>query len=845
MGRTAIHEQFLAGAETADILLLQTDLIDHLLRHLWQRQAFDQLSLVAVGGYGRRELHPASDIDISVLVPPTLDNETQTSLANWLTQLWDLGLDIGQSVRSVDECEVQARADITVVTNLMESRLLCGDEKMYQAMHARISTSNMWPPGKFFAAKFEEQEQRRERFQSNAYSLEPNVKESQGGLRDIQTISWVCQRQFGTRKLSDLVKLDLLTEDEYDILIEGTHLLWRIRYLLHHFAKRREDRLLFDYQRDIAHAFGYTDDEHNRGIEELMQRFYRSVMALQRLNEILLQGIGGVISGVTAATEPEVINARFQVRNGFLETTHDDVFMHYPAALLELFLVFGNTPAAVKVRSNTVRQIRANLPLINDRFRSDAKIQQLFLQIFSNPNKLTRKIRLMNVYGVMAAYLPAFDQIVGRMQYDLFHIYTVDEHTVRVIRNLRRFALEEFSDEWPHCTFVMQQIDNPEDLYLAALFHDIAKGRGGDHSVLGAEDALQFCEAHNMHPDTAELISWIVREHLAMSNSSQRKDITDPDVIREFAEIVGNVDRLNHLYLLTVADIRATNPELWNSFKESLLYGLYQSTAVLLRQGINNAPDANDAIDYRKSHTRRILADTDIDEVELNDFWAQLDEDYFRQNQEAEIARHSLFILKQAKKDQPNVQLRHSISRGANEILIYTRDHKALFALIVSALGQLQLDIQSASINTTADGYALDTFYVLSNDGSIIDDEPRIAQIHNNLLSNLATPEDLPDFTSPKASRLIQHFQIPTRIRFLINEGAFTQIRISSADRPGILASIARAFLECGVSVQSAKINTLGEKLENDFFVLDESGQEIDDLEQRKLIRMAVLRNIE
>ena len=845
MGSSDIHEQFLAGADTADILFWQTDLVDLLLRHLWQQQEFDQLSLVAVGGYGRRELHPASDVDICVLIPTNIDTDTQAALADWLTRLWDLGLDIGHSVRSVDDCEEQARADITVVTNLMESRLLCGDKTMYVAMQARISTSNMWPSDEFYAAKFEEQEQRRKRFQSNAYRLEPNVKESQGGLRDIQTISWVCRRQFGIQKLSDLVKLDLLTEDEFAVLRDGRNLLWRIRYLLHHFAGRREDRLLFDYQRDIAHAFGYTDDEQNRSIEQLMQRFYRSVMALQRLNDILLQGIGGVISGVTAATEPEVINSRFQVRNGFLEATHDEVFMHYPAALLELFIVFGNTPSALTVRSNTVRQIRAHLPLINDRFRSDSKIQQLFLQIFSNPNKLTRKIRMMNVYGVMAAYLPAFDKIVGRMQYDLFHIYTVDEHTLRVIRNLRRFALEKHADEWPHCTYVMQQIDNPEWLYLAGLFHDIAKGRGGDHSVLGAIDALQFCQAHKMHDDDAELISWIVRQHLAMSNTSQRKDITDPDVVREFAEIVGNLNRLNHLYLLTVADIRATNPDLWNSFKESLLHSLYQSTAVLLQQGIDNAPDTHDTIGHRKAHTRAILADTELNDAEVSQFWEQLDEDYFRQYQAEEIARHTLFILQKTNKDQPNIQLRHSVSRGASEILIYTRDHKALFALITSALGQLQLDVQSASINTTADGYALDTFYVLDYDGSIIDDESRIKQVHDTLQSSLATPEHLPDLAAAKVSRRLQHFQIRTRIHFVNHDGAFTQIRISTADRPGILATIARAFLECGVSVQSAKIITLGEKIDDVFFVLDEDGQEIDDLLRRNSIKTTLLNNIE
>jgi len=818
-------------------LLWQTELVDLVLKQLWQQQPFDELSLVAVGGYGRCELHPKSDVDIGVLVPDDISGDIQTALADWLTQLWDLGLDIGHSVRSVNDCEEQARADITVVTNLMEARLLCGDEVKFKAMQACIAPNNMWPSDEFFAAKFEEQEQRRERFDANAYKLEPNVKESQGGLRDIQTISWVCHRQFGTGKLRDLVKLELLTEEESDVLEEGMLLLWRIRYLLHHFAGRREDRLLFDYQRDIAHAFGYSDDEQNRSIEALMQRFYRSVMALQRLNDILLQGIGGVISGVTAATEPEAINSRFQVRNGFLETTHDDVFMHDPAAMLELFLIFGNTPQALKVRSNTVRQIRANLPLINERFRSDSRIQQLFLQIFSNPNRLTRKIRLMNVYGVMAAYLPAFDEIVGRMQYDLFHVYTVDEHTLRVIRNLRRFALEEFADELPHCSFVMQQIDYPEQLYLAALFHDIAKGRGGDHSVLGAEDAHAFCQAHNMDDEDVDLISWIVRQHLAMSNTSQRKDITDPDVVREFAELVGDMDRLNHLYLLTVADIRATNPELWNSFKESLLTTLYQSTATLLQQGVDNAPDTSDTLEHRKSHTQTMLADTDLQASEINQFWQQLDDDYFKQYQAAEIARHTLFILQHAQKDQPNIQMRHSVSRGANEILIYTRDHKALFALITSALGQLQLDIQSASINTTADGFALDTFYVLDYDGSIIADELRIEQIRDTLQSSLSNTEQLPDLAAGKAPRRLQHFRIRTRIRFVNHDGAFTQIHISTADRPGILSTIAGAFLKCGVSVQSAKILTLGEKIDDIFFVLDENGQEINDAAQRNFIK--------
>ncbi len=813
-----------------------------LLEVLWQQQPFEELTLLAVGGYGREELHPASDIDIGILIPEDLPDVTEAALAKWLTQLWDLGVDIGHSVRTVRECEEQARADITVVTNLMESRLLCGDQSLFDAMKSRISTSNMWPSAQFFEAKSEEQEQRRERFQSNAYRLEPNVKESLGGLRDIQTISWVCQRHFGTRDLDDLIKLDLLTAKEHAVLIDGTHLLWRIRYLLHHFAGRREDRLLFDYQRDIAHAFGYTEDEKNQCIEELMQRYYRTVMALQRLNEILLQGIGGVISGVTASTTPEVINSRFQVRNGFLETTHEDVFMHYPAAMLELFIIYGNTPNVNKVRSNTVRQLRANLPLINDRFRSDVKIQQLFLQIFSNPNKLTRKIRMMNGYGVMAAYLPAFDKIVGRMQYDLFHIYTVDEHTVRVIRNLRRFALERFSEELPHCTFVMQQIERPERLYLTGLFHDIAKGRGGDHSELGAVDALAFCKNHNMSEHDAELISWVVREHLSMSEVSQRKDITDPDVVKEFAERVGNIERLNHLYLLTVADIRATNPELWNSFKESLLHSLYQSTTVLLQQGVENAPDSELTIDHRKDHTRQLLSDTGLDDAEISHFWKRMDDDYFRQYKAAEIARHTQFITQHLNTDKPQIQLRPSLSRGATEILIYIRDHRALFAQITSALDQLQLDIQSASINTTSDGYALDIFYVLDQDGSIIDDDARAEQIKHTLNACLETPGELPTITTTTASRRLKHFRIPTLVDFVADsdDDVFTQIRISTADRPGILSIIARALLGCSVSVQAAKIITLGERIEDVFFVLTEAGDKINDAQQRDLIRQAL-----
>jgi len=422
VGQQRIHERFLAGVPIACVLADRSAVMDRVLTRLWEREGsvFDGLSLVAVGGYGRTELHPHSDIDIAIILPEDGDSKLDEVLSRWVTALWDLQLDIGYSVRTLSDCIKEAAADITVITNLMESRLITGDTGLLERVRQITATSEMWSSSEFYAAKLEEQNQRRERFRTNAYRLEPNIKESVGGLRDFQTIAWVCHRQFGTSELHPLVQNHLLEPDELDSLKQGLELLWRIRYLLHYLAGRREDRLLFDYQRDIAHAFGYTVDENNQCIETLMQRFYRTVMTLQRLNEILLQGIGGIISGITASSEVTPLSKRFQLRNGFLEVTHDDVFMHYPPALLELFLIFGDTPDATNVRSNTVRLIRANLRLINERFRSDPVVRSLFLKIFINQNRLTTKVRMMNRYGVMAAYLPAFDAIVGRMQYDLF-----------------------------------------------------------------------------------------------------------------------------------------------------------------------------------------------------------------------------------------------------------------------------------------------------------------------------------------------------------------------------------------------------------------------------------------
>jgi len=788
LGREAIHKAFVQGASAGQLLLWQTDVTDLVFKHFWNSQGdkFEGMELIAVGGYGRAELHPHSDIDLSILLSAPATDQQAMDLSAWVTRLWDFGLDIGHSVRTVDDCQREAKNDLTVVTNLMESRLLCGDGRLYKTMRELILPDNMWSSADFFEAKLKEQEERHTRFHTNAYRLEPNVKESLGGLRDIQTISWVCQRQFGTRDLNDLVRNDILTDAEFEGLSNSLELLWMFRYLLHHYSNKREDRLLFDHQRDIAHAFGYTDDTNNQSIEQLMQRFYRSVMELQRLNEIILQGIGGVISGVTAATDPVPVNRRFQVRNGFLEVTRDDVFEKDSSALLEGFLLFGSTQAAENIRSDTVRLIWSHLHLIDDNFRNDRKVRELFLKIFSDPNKLTRKIRMMNRYGVLAAYIPAFDAIVGRMQYDLFHIYTVDEHTIYVIRNLRRFALPEYAHEFPFCSFVAQQLPKPELLYIAGLFHDIAKGRGGDHSELGAVDVKAFCEQHQLKAEDTELARWLVRNHLLMSTTAQRKDISDPSVQFEFASLVGKLNNLNHLYLLTVADIRATNPELWNSFKESLLTQLYQSTALLLQRGLDNPVDSVDMLWQRQMHCFGLLKESDLEESAMTELWERLGDDYMKQYPATEIARHTEFLLTNADSGSPLVSLRQSESRGCTEILIYTPDSPILFATITTVLDQLQLDVQSATLNITAENYALNTFYVLESTGELITEETRVEQIKNALRTELNAPREIPELGTQRQPRQLRHFSIPTTVEFE-NTPEHTEVYIVATDRPGIL----------------------------------------------------------
>ena len=810
---------------------MRARMVDELLRDVWLRLigAGDGIALVAVGGYGRGELHPHSDIDLLILLAEDGEQRYASCIEQFLTYLWDAGLNLGHSVRTPQECAHEAERDLTVATTLMETRLVAGDGSIYEAMHAASGPDKIWPPRDFFEAKLKEQQARHEKFHDTAYKLEPNVKESPGGLRDIQTLLWVAKRCLGTEKSGELIDQGLLTETEFHTLRQGRRFLWQVRFLLHQIAGRCEDRLLFDLQRDLAHAFGYLDDTNNMAIEQFMQRYYRTVMRLQRLNEVLLQSLKESLLHEYEAEQAQPVNERFVVRKGFLDVAHAKVFEECPPALLEVFLLLAQHPDIEDVRASTIRLIRDHLHLIDERFRADSTARGLFMDILRQPHGITHNLRRMNRYGVLAAYLPVFERIVGRMQYDLFHIYTVDEHTLFVIRNLRRLAIAEHQAELPLCSEVFGTIDKPEVLYIAGMFHDVAKGRGGDHSELGAIDVREFAEQHGLDAHDVRLAEWLVARHLLMSVTAQRKDLSDPAVIHAFASEVSSIDMLNHLFLLTVADIRATNPELWNSWKDNLLQDLYHKTVHTLQRGLDNPIDAEDRLREIKQAATQLMEDAGVSMSEAHNIWADFGDGYFLRHSADEVAWHTRVIMSRHVVGEPLVAIRQETQRGSTEVFVFVADHDNLFALVTAVLDRLGTDIVDARIVTSESGWAVDTFLILENSGEIISDGLRVQEIQQALQLALRNPDDLPSVVIRRPPRRLKHFDVPLEIRRTDEQrGDVTPLEIIAPDAPGLLSKIGRAFVECGLRVHNARVMTVGERAQDVFFVSDKHNRPLD-----------------
>jgi [protein-PII] uridylyltransferase len=840
-----LHGLFRTGTEARELVPLRSDFIDALLGALWDRVDWGDasLALVAVGGYGRGELHPHSDVDLLVLRG---DDSEQCSerLENFLTLLWDIGLDIGHSVRTLEQCAEAAAADITVLTNLMETRVLRGNERLMEAVSELTAPDRMWPSPEFFLAKLEEQQARHERFADTEYNLEPNVKGSPGGLRDLQVIGWIAERHFGVASLDELSSEDFLNADEMQILKRGRDFMWQVRYALHMITDRDEDRLLFDHQRELAALWGFEDEE-KLAVEQFMQGYYRWALAISHLNEVLIGYFDQAILRPEKAGDITTLNARFQIRNGYIEARYPGLFSDEPSALLEIFLLCATNEEILGVAAPTIRLIRDNRHLIDSDFRNDPRNQRLFMQIIRAPNKMTRQLRRMTRYGVLGRYIPEFGRVMGQMQHDLFHTFTVDAHTLEVIKNCRRFQYPDSEGRFPVSCRVARRLARTELLYLAALFHDIGKGRGGDHSELGAVDAEQFCRRHGLDRRDTELVTWLVRNHLTMSAVSQRRDISDPDVIQQFAEHVGDEDRLDYLFLLTVADINGTSPTLWNAWRGSLLRQLYTETRRALRRGLDNPVDKQALIGKTREDALDLLEDRGFTPGELGELWRNRGQEYFLRERAEDIAWHTEAIASHHDRDTPLVLVRNtteSTVANTTQIFIHARSRPQLFSTICAQLEQLDLSVYDARIYSADDGMTMDTFFVLGSDGQPIgEDGPRLTHIRDALTASLADSSSYPDLVARRTPRRVKSFSIPTETSMSVDEiKGVTILEVASPDRPGLLARLGRIFVDFNIELQAAKIQTLGERVEDVFFITDENLRPITDPARCEAIQQAI-----
>lgn len=843
-----LKQRFKAGRAATELVHARSNIVDAVLIKAWL-QYFEEdatdIALLAVGGYGRGELHPASDVDVQILLKDD-DDHHNDALGQFITFLWDIGLEIGHSVRSLDECITEATADITVATNLQEGRLLIGPEKLFNKQRELCAPDKIWPSKNFFQAKLDEQITRHEKYHDTAYNLEPNIKESPGGLRDIQVIGWVAKRHFGVDTLKDLIKDEFITEQEYKSLHEGQAFLWKVRFGLHVITGRREDRLLFDHQRELAKQFGYRDDRHHIAVEYFMKQYYRTVMELSRLNEMLLQLFKEEILLADDSSEPVEINSRFQSRKGFIEVSHEGIFKRYPFALLEVFLILEQQQELKGVRANTIRLIRDHRYLINEQFRSDLRCKTLFMEIMRQTEGVTHELRRMNLYGVLAAYLPVFEKIVGQMQHDLFHVYTVDEHTLTLIRNLRRYTVPEHFHEFPLCSSIMNNVPKQEIVLLAGLFHDIAKGRGGDHAVLGAEDALVFCKEHGLSNFDSNLVAWLVRSHLIMSSTAQRKDITDPDVVHEFAQLMGDKMHLDYLFLLTVSDIRATSPSVWNTWKGTLLRELYSATEAAFSRGLENPIMLSERVNDYQRQARETLIAKNIDEKNIDILWDDFGDEYFIRYSPDEIIWHTENILQTENISKPLVLIRKRPKGEGTDIFIHTEYNSNLFTIITTLIEQMNLTVMDARIFTSKDNYTLDTFFVLEADGSQLTDTLRIEELKEKLIHYVTQPEAATPGISTHIPRAAKHFKFPTRVYFEDNViQNQIMMKVIAYDRPGLLSQIGAAMHACEVTLHKAKIATFGEKAEDIFFISDEQGNTIIDQKKLKCLEQTITEGLD
>lgn len=831
---TQANRRFIEGEDIRSLVYERALFIDCVLHYAWHQFRWpEHISLEAVGGYGRGELHPGSDIDLLILHHPEVFESCKQNIEKFLTLLWDIGLEIGSSVRTVKQTIDIARTDITVATNIMESRTLVGDSSLRHELMAEAAPDKIWPIEEFFSAKHQEQLDRHKKYNDTEYNLEPNIKNAPGGLRDIQTINWVTKRYFGVRTIKQLEGKGFFTDEEFSLINSGEEYLWRVRYALHMVAKRPEERLLFDHQREIAKLFGFSDNHEGLAVEQFMHKYYRTVLALRELNDVVLQFLSEAILQKGKTKSVVSINERFQLRDNYIEATHTYVFEENPSALLEIFVLMAQNPQIEGVRASTIRWIRESRHLIDDNFRSNPKNTQLFIKLLQHPAGLVEQLKRMSRYGILGLYLPEFGLVTGQMQHDLFHIYTVDAHTLKVVQNMCNFLLPSAKEEFPVAATIMTRLPKLELLYIAGLYHDIGKGRGGDHSTLGAVDAEEFCKRHGISPRETRLICWLVEKHLLMSQVSQKQDISDPDIIHNFALTVGDQLHLDYLYCLTVADINGTNKELWNTWRASLMRNLYLDTRRALRRGLENNVDKQDLIDETQQAAIRKLARKGLSKEQVIALWGDMNDDYFLRENFVDIAWHTEAIAARTD-DKPLVLIKKTTSKelaGATQIFVYSKNQKNVFVAAATALSQLNLNIQDAKIYSSKSGYTIDTFFVLNENGEPLgNNQTLLKKIQHALQEELSLVDNYRDVIGRRTPRRLKYFASPTRTALSTDTiRNCSVLEVISPDRPGLLACIGRIFMDFDIQLLNARIATLGERVEDIFFIADNNGKPLSD----------------
>jgi [protein-PII] uridylyltransferase len=810
-GRETLAAEFLSQPHPQQYLQRHAKLVDDLLAELCDALLPQEVCLAAVGGYGRGELFPASDVDVLLLIPNEPDARTRSCLEAWIQACWDAGLEIGHSIRTPEECASEADKDITIETAQLEARRLWGSAALFEAFSKRFQSR--FNARRFVEGKLLEQRNRHIRFEDSAYSLEPNLKDSPGGLRDLHMIHWLAQAVGLGRDWRGLVGSGLISRQDVQRLarIQGTLNLLRIH--LHLLARRREDRLAFDYQSQLAARLNIEATPTRRASELLMQRYYRAAKRVQLVNEMLLPSLHAQVARENTTIFP--LDAEFSLRGKLLVARDPDLFAKDPGAILRAFVVamrhslYGFDPA-------TLRALWRARTSINQAFRNDSENRATFLAILREPIGVTWALTAMSRYGILGRYLPAFGRIAGQMQHDGFHIYTVDEHTLAVLRNVRRFAIAEFSHEYPLASRLMQGFDKPELLYLAALFHDIAKGRGGDHSELGTRDARRFSRAHGLPREDVELVAWLVKEHLSMSRTAQKEDLSDPGVIDNFAKKVRDQQHLAALYILTVADIRGTSPKVWNTWKGKLLENLYHAVQVKLS---GQAPTSG-GLAEKQAEARAKLALYGIASDAADDLWRYLDDSYFLRFDTPDIAWHARMLWQKPNSPEAVVRARLSPAGDGIQVLVYCPDMPDLFVRVCGFFTRNQFSVVEARIHTTRHGYALDSFQVLDEGRREVHYRDFLQFVEHELAVALAPgrpPESVP---AGRLSRRLRHFPIQPEVEIRADErGRFHVLSISCGDRSGLLHRISLIFQKHGVGLYSAKIHTLGERVEDRFLI--------------------------